>query len=172
MKTIPLTQGQQAIVDDEDFEHFSTFKWYARKSSHTYYACRSSTYGTRKSIMMHRVIMQAKPGQIVDHINQNGLDNRRANLRFVTHAENILNSKHTKGSTGYYGVWMCKSRKKHQACIYINRKAVHIGVYDTPEEAAIAYDMKCIELGRYDKLNFPPEQYRLPSLGIAMLQEL
>lgn len=160
MKEIILTQGLTTIVDDDLYDWLMSLgKWCAIKSRHTTYAkCSTYSDGEFRLLAMHRIILDAKPGQITDHINQNGLDNRKGNLRIVSHAENIRNSQWSKGSSGYYGVW--KFRFQYRAAIYINRlKSTHLGLFNTPEEAARAYDRKSIEIGRIDKLNFPEEYH-------------
>ena len=84
MKEIPLTQGQFAIVDDEDYERFSVYKWrvFFAKGTKSYYARRHSpmSLGKRSTIFMHRDVMGAKHGEMVDHINHDTLDNRKSNL--------------------------------------------------------------------------------------------
>lgn len=157
MKTIPLTQGMEAIVDDENYRYLSQYKWHAYKNRNTYYAKRDVyENGTRRHILMHRVIAGAKDGDIVDHRNHNGLDNQKSNLRVVSNGTNIRNSLRSKGSSGYFGV--TRARRKFRSTFYLDgQRRIHLGVFTTPEEAARAYDSKCIELGYLDKLNFPQE---------------
>lgn len=94
-KLIKLTQGKFAIVDEENYDLLSQHNWHVRKSWGNYYAVRNVLFddGRRLPIDMHRIIMGAKSGQYVDHINQNSLDNRRCNLRICSNAENARNSK-------------------------------------------------------------------------------
>ena len=94
MKEIKLTQNKIALVDDEDYELASSKKWYAAKDHNTYYALSKESIGNGKvkTLRLHRFLLDAKIGQEIDHENGNGLDNRRENLRFCTHAENIKNS--------------------------------------------------------------------------------
>lgn len=142
------------MVDDEHHRYLSQFKWHAHGKGNTRYARRVDySTGKKRNVFMHRIVIGAKDGEIVDHVNHNGLDNQKANLRIVSNGQNIRNSERTKGQTGYYGVW--SFRGKYRAVIYINRKSVHIGVFDTAEEAAKAYDQKSIELFNDGKLNFP-----------------
>ena len=105
MKRIPLTQGKFALVDDEDFEALSQFKWRAKhcpdgrrpEKSSKWYACRTEIRkrgpkaGKKKEVYMHRFLMDAPRGKVVDHLNGDGLDNRRANLRICTQKENLAN---------------------------------------------------------------------------------
>lgn len=101
MKEISLTQGKVAIVDDEDFEYLNRWKWHARKNGQTWYALRSKSWriqGKRYGITipMHRVIMGAPEGRVIDHLNRDGLDNRRSNLRVTTFEENARNRRDRK----------------------------------------------------------------------------
>lgn len=140
MKEITLTKGFKAFVDDADFEMLSGFKWYALKKGHNIYAL-SWCKGTGATIRMHRLLLNAKKGEIVDHINGNGLDNRRENLRIVSASINTLNSKHYATNTsGYRGVrktkkWVARFAQR-VAGKYVYH---HLGTFDTPEEAHEAY---------------------------------
>src|SRR5690348_9141568 len=93
MKTIALTHGLEAKVDDEDFERLSQFKWYAAKNKHLWYARRGVYIGDGEMRMlgMHRFIMNAVPGQVVDHRDGNTLNNQKSNLRFCTYTQNNVN---------------------------------------------------------------------------------
>jgi hypothetical protein len=141
MKEVILTQGQMALIDDEDYELVSQYKWYAHKYKHAFYA-QTSAYknGKQKTIKMHRLIMKAQSKQQVDHINHNGLDNRRANLRLCTNAENQHNQQKTRGTSKYKGVAWCNSRKKWETTIHVNGKNLHLGRFSLEEDAARAYD--------------------------------
>ena len=97
MKEIPLTGGNFAIVDDEDHERVSKNKWqlnsrHGVKDPIFYARAKINT----KIVQMHRVILNAKNGQYIDHINGNGLDNRKCNLRFATRSQNLMNQKPQK----------------------------------------------------------------------------
>jgi hypothetical protein len=90
MKTIRLHNGMETIVDDEWYEYLSKFHWAAQKGRHTFYAMRMERKGGKCiHIAMHRVITNAESGMVVDHINFNGLDNRKENLQVVTNSENV-----------------------------------------------------------------------------------
>lgn len=97
MKQIPLTQGQFALVDDEDFDFLMQWRWYYSKSNcdNTGYAVR---YENGKGIRMHRVVMNTPANLVVDHINHNGIDNQKHNLRNCTNTENAHNLRHDKRS--------------------------------------------------------------------------
>jgi hypothetical protein len=127
-------------VDDDVYERLQKFRWYAWQHPNTgkSYAARSEK---GKRVHLHRLILDA-PGDLhVDHINGDGLDNRRSNLRLVTTAQNNQNrDKYKNNTTGYKGVSQQKGRRKFRAQIYVNGKAIYLGWYDTPREAALAYD--------------------------------
>jgi len=157
-KLIPLTQGKFAIVDAHDYERLSKYRWCAVKSRRTYYAIRS-VKRSRVQIRMHRMLLNAPPGLLVDHINNNGLDNRRSYLRLCTHAQNALNQRPHRGtSSRYKGVGWDKSKKKFRASITHHYKRIHLGYFKCEIEAAKAYDKKAKELfGEFAYLNFPDQ---------------
>ena len=143
-----------AIVDDEDFEYLNQYKWYY----HQGYAHRTLhlNNGKVKTISIHRTIMNNPLNMVVDHINMDGLDNRKQNLRICTIKENSRNSKLQKNNTsGYIGVHKNISSKKPWAArLGYNGKKIHLGYYYSEKEAAKAYNQKAIELyGKYAKLN-------------------
>jgi hypothetical protein len=148
---IDLTQGLKAIVDKEDFDKLNKYKWYACNSRGSFYATREAN---NKSIKMHRLIVNALPGQIIDHINGNTLDNRKCNLRVVNFLQNASNCKKRKDglTSKYKGV--NKRNGKYRAYIQFNKKNIHIGTFQTEEQAALEYNKKAIDLfGEYARLN-------------------
>lgn len=152
MKKIELTQGQVALVDDEDFERINAHKWYAwfSRGTGSYYAVRNSptdVNGKRHTIWMHREIMCAKPGEQVDHINHDTLDNqRKVNLRLCTASQNQANHRMRSDNTsGFEGVSYFKQRGKWKAYVSINGKYKHLGYFATAIDAAIAYDAAAIK---------------------------
>ena len=156
MKEIQLTKGKVALVDDEDFEVLSKRSWRLGYYNHPI------TYDLdcpRKTVLMHRVIMNAKKGEIIDHIDGNPLNNTRANLRFCTHAENMRNQKKPKNNTsGYKGVHLNKNKKvkKWKAEIGYNKKLIFLGYFMTPEDAARSWDAAAKMIhGAFARLNFP-----------------
>lgn len=156
-KQIPLTQGKFAIVDDEDYEWLSQHGWHTTKDRKTYYAVRwSSKKGGRRNhrIWMHREIMKPLANMQIDHVNHNGLDNRKKNLRICTHSDNQHNRKPQPGkSSKHKGVtW---HQKGWQVAITHNGKSIYIGRFHNELEAAKAYDAKAKELfGGFAKTNF------------------
>lgn len=143
MKTIPLSQGKVALVDDEDFCEVSRFKWYAYTNGRRVYAYRTLNKGKsgRGMQYMHTFLMGKKKGIVIDHINRNGIDNRRSNLRQCTHEQNLLNQGKLGGCTSIYkGVSRVGESKKWIAYINHNKKRYRLGRFDTEEDAAIAYN--------------------------------
>lgn len=136
MKSIPLTRGQCALVDDEDFEYLNQWKWYALKSGNTFYAKTNGGVRNNKRIhlQMHRIIMNPPDHLFIDHINHNGLDNRKENLRIVTNRENHFN----RSDQGEY-IGVSKHKNKYRAQLRFKHKRIHLGLFETPEEAQLAY---------------------------------
>lgn len=148
MKTINLTKGKVALVDDEDYDFLMQWKWC---DTHGYAMRRSYEKGTRKrkTILMHRVIMNTPDGLEVDHKDFNGLNNQKHNLRNCTSDEN-RRYRRGKGTSKYMGVSLhtqVETRKKGTyfyqkwiAYIRIGNKYVYLGVHEKEEDAARAYD--------------------------------
>jgi len=153
---ISLTQGAVAFIDDEDYGLVSQYKWCLDIKRNLFYAMTKGYIdGKHKNIKMHQLIMGAKHGQIVDHINHDGLDNRRANLRFCTHAENCRNSYARKGYSKYKGVSFYKNTQKWSASIMLEGKSKYIGSFFLEEDAARAYDEVAKKyFGEFARLNF------------------
>lgn len=157
-KEIQLTQDKVTLVDDDMFDSLNQWKWNYQAKGYAARYCRENN--NRKFIYMHRVITNASNGMDVDHINGNGLDNRKENLRICTTEQNMANQKKRINNTsGYKGVSYHKHRtsyKKWQARLNINKKLVTVGYYATPEEAARAYDEAAKKYkGQFALLNFP-----------------
>lgn len=120
------------IIDDEDYEIISKYKWSLKKSNNTYYA----RHGYPKKIYIHRFLTRYK---MTDHINGNGLDNRRNNLRECSQKENSRNSKTRKHSSKYKGVHWDKVNLKWTAQIMVDYKQIKLGRFVKEIEAALAY---------------------------------
>ena len=155
-KTIPLTQGKVAIVDNADYEWLTQWKWYAAKTISAYYARRSVwENGKTRDIQMHRVILNAPAKKQVDHINGNGLDNQRVNLRLCTNSQNHMNGKKCLGcSSKYKGVSWHKQTHQWQSFIGINNTQKYLGRFDSEQEAAATYNAEATKLfGQFANLN-------------------
>ena len=159
MKTIKLTQGKEAIVDDDLFEELSRYRWCLSSMG---YAVRNSGHhndGNKKTILMHRVIMRTQSGEEIDHINSDTLDNRRENLRLCTHIENLQNrNKQSNNAVGFKGVSWHSQGKKWRVQIRVNGKNISLGLFNNPEEAARAYDAGAKKyFGNFARTNFQGE---------------
>lgn len=158
-KQIPLSQGLFATVDDDDYEYLAQFKWYATRLRNVCYAVRHSPKVKGKQfplIKMHRVVANAPDGLSIDHINGDGLDNRKINLRVCTTVENGRNRGKQKDNTsGYKGVTWHKRHKKWYAQIKADGRNHFLGHFYDPIDAALAYDKAARELhGEFAKTNF------------------
>jgi len=155
---IPLTRGFFALVDNDDYNKLIKYKWFAssEKGRSTIYALRQTKIsGSQRCLSMHRAILNAPKGVQVDHINHNGLDNRRANLRLCTRQQNQFNRKmQTKHSSSWKGVRWVKERHKWRSEIQYNTRTIHIGYFDSEIQAAKAYNKKAKKLfGEFANIN-------------------
>jgi len=160
-RRIPLTQGKFAIVDPGDYEELAKYKWFAIGCERGFYAARmvkaKAGRVKQRTVRMHRAVLDVPAGKFIDHINHNGLDNRRANLRVVTKRQNSWNKRKQRGnySSQYKGVTWLKKAGKWQARIVCKGRAIVIGYFDDEKAAARAYDARASELfGDYAALNF------------------
>lgn len=146
MKKLPLTNGGFALIDDEDFERLSAYPWRRQPAqrSDIEYAVYTASAGKRTTIRLHRMILGATSGQSVDHRDGNGLNNAKSNLRICTHAENCRNRKTRYDSkTGIKGIKRHISHGKEtsqwMARIGVDGNRLYLGLFDSKEAAAIAY---------------------------------
>jgi hypothetical protein len=149
-----LTKGQVAIVDRDAYDSMPVLRrqWYASYSGAAWYA-------TKNKRLMHRLIMNAEPGQEVDHISHDTLDNRRANLRICNHQENCSNllARKNKKTSTYKGVYYEQDRDKWVTRVYCKGHKRFFQRFDTEIEAALAYNEQAARLfGEYAYLNPMP----------------
>jgi hypothetical protein len=158
MKTIELTQGQVAKVDDADYEWLSKYKWRAmwKPERQCYYAVRTEFTG-RITIYMHDTINRPIDGLETDHCDGDTLNNQRHNLRSATRSQNMANTDmHKNNTSGYKGVSWNKHSMKWESFAVLHYRKHHIGYHNDPVEAARAYDKKARELfGEFAYQNFP-----------------
>jgi hypothetical protein len=153
VRRIHLANGLFAVVDAEDYEELSKYKWRASHHGRIVYA---TCVRRGRVTYMHRMIIKARKGVLVDHADGNGLNNRRSNLRPCNHRQNRANVGPRGGASGYVGVWQCKGR--WVARITSRGKYYHLGTFNDPIEAARARDRKAYELnGEHAYINRPQD---------------
>ncbi len=152
-KQLPLTQGKYALVDDADYDLLSRWDWYAWWSGSVWYARRSHK---GKKLYLHREILKAGKDDVTDHVNHDGLDNRRCNIRVCTQLQNARNKPPRKNqSSKYKGVYWHKLAAKWTAQIAPSRCRKHLGVFEKEIDAAVAYDKAAEKYyGEFACLNF------------------
>ena len=153
---IPLSQDKFAIVDEEDFERVNKYKWHLTTSDNKNFYAKKTFWvnGRGKDIKLHRFILRFKIGQsfpAIDHINFNGLDNRKINLRIATSTQNSQHSRRLS-KHGYKGIY--QNHNKWAARIKVNKKQIRKFQFDTPKQAAEWYNKMAIKyFGEFAKLN-------------------
>lgn len=153
MKEIILPSGHKAIVDDIDYPRVCEMRWclLRRKYKSREWVYAISTY-PKPGVCMHRLLVGAKKGDYVDHINGNGLDNTRKNLRLCTQYQNLASQRMpVNNKSGYKGVYYSRGKKDGRARpwrarIRHQKQEYNLGQYATAVEAALAYDAKSVEL--------------------------
>jgi hypothetical protein len=155
MKEIPLTRSKVARIDDEDFERVNRHKWYAESRGESWYA-RASFKG--KLVYMHRFLLGADPGQMVDHKDGDGLNNTRSNIRLCTSAQNNRHARKRRNSASpFKGVCWSKSHQRWVARIRAEGIFHHLGYFLDERDAAIAYNHAAVEHFReFARINVIP----------------
>lgn len=160
IKLTSETLDMFATIDEEDYDLISKIKWHPRKDTNTFYAHGNDYSVTpKKTVQMHRVIMNAKPGEIVDHINHDGLDNRKSNLRICNAFGNARNKTSARSSNSkYLGVWYEKRndgrRDRYRAAIRVNGKLINLCSTQDEKEAAFKYNLAAIKYhGEFANIN-------------------
>ncbi len=163
MREILLTHGQVTLVDNEDFHKLNQYKWRVNTRRLNLYAIRRN--GKMTSSRMHREILNAPLGMEIDHIDGNGLNNQRSNLRVVTHMQNMQNAKtHRDNVSGFKGLSWDRKACKWMVRIQLEKKYLFLGLFKYKWSAVKAYDRAALKFfGRYAKLNFPTMRQCSPS---------
>lgn len=150
---------KEVLYDEEDHELIMQYHWFVHfDKGRNFYAMTSIRHPVTNrftKILMHRLIMAAKPEVYIDHINHDGLYNCRSNLRKCSKSENGMNRRPTKGSSSNFkGVSFNKKAIKFVAYIRIRGRRIHLGSFKTETEAALAYNKAAVEhFGEFALLN-------------------
>jgi hypothetical protein len=158
MKLIVLSRGLAAKVSDHRYEALNKWKWYALNAGRAFYAARDvKILGKKVTLLMHRIVAGAVEGEQVDHINLDTLDNQDENLRIADKSENMRNRNLQRNNkSGYKGVRRKKGSHRWLSRLKMRGREIHLGYFDTAEEAARAYDEAAkVHHGRFARLNFP-----------------
>lgn len=175
MKLIPLTQGQHAMVDDDDYDELMQFKWRVMPVGQRCYAIRNSSRRTppRRMIQMHSAITGFA---VTDHIDGNGLNDQRHNLREASYSKNAMNrTKGRRGASAYKGVSWIVARSTWRATLSVNGRNLILGAFEIETDAAKAYDEAVREhYGEWGTYNFPRPGERSAltgeiNMGVAVL---
>lgn len=154
-----IISGRCVVVDPEDAHLLEAYPWYVAGHRNTEYVITHRTIdGVDKPVRLHRLIMGEPKGKIIDHINGDGLDNRKSNLRLCTVAENCRNARRYRHSKSKYKGISPTPSGRWQAKIHVNRRQITLGRFDSEADAARAYDAAAkIHHGEFARLNFPTE---------------
>ena len=146
--------GHPVLIDEEDYNRVSKYKWCLMKGSYTFYV------RTGKATQLHRFILNAPKGSNIDHIDGNGLNNQKNNLRYATKTENSQNRHFRGGKIPYKGVSLQSKKNKYQARIKVNRREIYLGLFSSAVCAALAYDKAAKKyFGEFANINFSDSWY-------------
>jgi len=156
-----MSQPKYAKVDPADYKRLRKYEWFSIKGTRNFYAVRRERKPTGRkftTIYMHREIIEIADGLLIDHKNQNSMDNRSANLRAATRTQNIRNRKKFSrpGVSKYKGIYRDKIQKRWIARIMFKKKRIYLGSFRNEIDAAKAYDEAARKYhGEFASLNFP-----------------
>lgn len=161
MAELILTGGHVSLIDDEDLPLIAGHRWFRLRAANDHFYVAS---GKSNSLLLHRVITEAPPGMVVDHINGDGLDNRRCNLRVCTYAQNLANRGRSRHSASPYKGISKDRRGNWRASVGPSTRRYRVsGSFKTPEEAAAAYDILAVlTYGEFACVNFPHVFHEFP----------
>lgn len=152
MKELILTNGEKVQLDDQDYDYYNQWSWFR---SHTGLVYRHTRQG---HIALHKLICPVSESMEVDHKDRNQLNCQRSNLRPATHSQNGANKIAPPNTSGYRGVYWNRAKGRFHAQIKKNKQTIYLGLYQSPEEAARAYDKAAKKyFGDFAILNFPEE---------------
>ena len=160
MKEIMLSHNLSALVDDEDYEGLSKFKWHlgTKRCGNQYAIRRIYVNGKKSTTTMHQDILKTPKGMCTDHINGNGLDIRKCNIRICSPRENCMNRKPQGGTSKYKGVSLHSKGGKWKCRIKTKGKIYNLGHYDSEKEAARKYnEVASMMFGQFARLNMIEE---------------
>jgi hypothetical protein len=145
---VTLTKGFGAIIDAEDVDIVISYNWQTGGNERCRYAQRGIRFqGSRSTQMMHRLIMPTSAGLMIDHIDGNGLNNKKSNLRIVNNAQNQMNqSMRSNNRSGFKGVSFASGSKKWKAQIEHNGSVEYLGLFQSAQLASAAYEAAAAEL--------------------------
>ncbi len=147
MLEVPLSQGKIALIDNADLSLIEGHSWCTQKTRHHWYAITyvGSGHASRRRLTMHRLLMQSPKGFMIDHIDGNGLNNQRSNLRLATAAQNQSNKRIVSGASRFKGVFSEKRGRPWRAKIKVDGRQFSLGKFDHEADAARAYDRAALE---------------------------
>jgi hypothetical protein len=160
-RRIRMSGPRYAIVDPADYKRLKRYEWITKKGINSFYVLRyvERGKGNKETIVyLHQEILKVPKGMVIDHINHDGMDNRRANIRPATRSQNLCNSRRRLGtkSSKYKGVSWKKQTCKWAARIGIDKREIHLGCFKNEIDAAKAYDEAAKKYhGEFACLNFP-----------------